>query len=267
MLLQWAGPSAQRNMSMVFDAALDITYFVVFSVTIHHVVGAASAPEDILSYTASFYPAFHAFTVACGLELAAMQRTVAAVEDRAAIFRKAKSVPRVYVWCLALTKALIVVFTVVHLCGAVYPMGAEGRCNPCVCAGDLGALKMSSCDAVAAVLPTVLSMSDKGIATIEAGVFSDSKFNALTVLDLQNNPIAAVHSLPDFVQCLDLSLCDLDDKALATVALALDNTKGGIQEVRLSNNGIGHEGPLILYPRGGALDSHVLGSSKAFLLC
>jgi hypothetical protein len=252
MLLQWAAPGIQRDVSMGFDAVLDITYFVVFSVAIHHVVGAASAPEDILSYSATFYPAFHAFTVASVLVLATMHRASVTDLKRAVMFKKTKHVPRVLVWGLASLKALIVMLTVTFLCATVYPMESrtEALCDPCACTGDWGALEMTSCDAAAAILPNALFMEGRGISVIEKNVFDDPGFDALTVLSLQRNGITTVDDLPAFVQYLDLQSCNMDDDALTTVASALLNTEGTIQELDLRFNKIGPKGALSLWMGG-----------------
>jgi hypothetical protein len=246
MLLQWAAPGTQRDASMGFDAALDIIYFVVCSVAIHHVVGAASAPESILSYVSTFYPAFHAFTVASGLELAAMQRASVTDLEVDVMFQKAKRVPRVLVWCLASLKVLIVVLTIIFLCANVYPMESktEVRCDPCVCTGEWGALKVTTCDAAALVVPNALFMEDRGITSIEENVFDDPGFDALTVLSLQRNPITTVDDLPAFVEYLDFNRCYMDDDAIATIASALSNTNGHIRTLTFGSNRMGPKGPL-----------------------
>jgi hypothetical protein len=63
-----------RPASMIIDASLDIVYSVAAVEILHATVGPASAPAEVVAYLSTFIPAFHVFSVACGLELVAMQR-------------------------------------------------------------------------------------------------------------------------------------------------------------------------------------------------
>jgi hypothetical protein len=80
-----------RPASMIIDASLDIVYSMAAVEILHATVGPASAPGKVVAYLSNFIPAFHVFSVACGLELVAMQRAhVMQGGDKASkLFRKA----------------------------------------------------------------------------------------------------------------------------------------------------------------------------------
>jgi hypothetical protein len=249
VLLQWARPATQRTASMGLDAALDIVHFSTFSVSMHRVVGAASAPSNIAACLATFCPAFHAFSAAIGLELSAMQDGVLTEEARTASLAKAlarkKLVLRPVVWGMALLKLGIVAFALFYLCGDTFPVktNPDGRCDPCECRDDDATLlDVVSCDAVALTLPNEFYFFDRGIATIGGKVFENPGFDGVTVVDLSDNPISSVHSLPPSLQHLDLSRRGMDENAVASVAAALKETNGRLTDLVLRENSIGADG-------------------------
>ena len=223
VLLQWAEAKTVRDASMGLDATLDVVYFSTVSIALHQVAGPASTPVWMLSYFATFYPVFHAFSVACGLELATMQRAAVSSKERDEMLQKARPVRRMFAWCAAFLKALVVVGAIIHLCAEVHPMQsrAEVHCDPCVCTGDAGFFKVTSCDAAAAVSPNEIYMDGRQLGTIERGVFSHPGFDALTVVDLSGNSITAMESLPPAVEFLDLSFCGMDEAAAFSLSTVL----------------------------------------------
>jgi Ran GTPase-activating protein (RanGAP) involved in mRNA processing and transport len=252
VLLQWARPATQRTASMGLDAALDIVYFSVFSASMHRVVGAASAPSNIVAYLATFYPAFHAFSVAIGLELSTMQDEVLTEEAQAKVLARKKTIRRPIVWGLALSKIGIISFAMFHLCAGMFPMKvySDTRCDPCVCRESLslftqdGAalLEVLSCDAVAFTLPNEFHLSGRKVAEVGRKVFGNSGFDGLAVVDLSDNPISSILSLPPFLQRLDLARCKMDDNAIASVAASLMKGKSRLTDLVLQDNDIGADG-------------------------
>jgi hypothetical protein len=246
VLLQWARPATQRTASMGLDAALDIVCFSVFSVSMHRVVGAASAPSNIVACLATFCPAFHAFSVAIGLELSAMQGGVLTEAAQAKVLARKKPVRRPVVWAMALLKIGIVSFAMFYLCGDTFPVKTNPSdwCDPRECREDnkTTLMEVVSCDAVALTLPNEFYFSGRGITTIGGKVFEDPGFDGVTVVDLSDNPISSVHSLPPSLQCLDLTRCEMDENAATSVAAVLKESNGRLTNLVLRENSIGPDG-------------------------
>jgi hypothetical protein len=79
-----------------------------------------------------------------------------------------------------------------------------------------------SCEVPALVLPNALYLRGRGITGVRAGVFDEAGFGALTVLDVHDNNLVEVRSVPTTVVHLDLGLCEMDGAAVQSLAVALE---------------------------------------------
>jgi len=241
LLLQFGNSRWLRDLSMGLDATFDAVYSVAYTVALHFIVGAVSAPSDVLLYASTLYSTFHIFTVAAGLELSVMQQAADAKSHRTFVkFKRAEEAQRKVslplAWALALVQGLVIILVIMFQCGGSYPLEETGDpCRPCECDDD-GFL--TSCVVPALVLPNSLYMRDRGIAGVRPGVFDVVGFEALTDVELGSNILDEVWSLPETVKHLDLQKCKLDVNASTSLAAALKGAEN-LRSVYLNGNSIG----------------------------
>eukprot|EP00937_MAST-01D_sp_MAST-1D-sp2_P002339 g2339.t1 len=253
----------RRNMAMAADAMFDLIYGPVSVALIDSVVGPAAAPSAPWRFFSNLYPAFHVFTLACGIETGALQRSAAARRAASAAVGQSRRgsmetrmeavkvgnagyVPR-WAAALFLTAALGVIgFAVSVGCSDRFPLAdaAASPCRPCVCDPDTDALysyRIVGCAPAAGSFPSLLRLRDRNITEVSTGAFEDAAYPILRNVDLKYNKLESCSSLPTELQVLDVSGNQIGDEGAAALAGALEG-KLSLTTLHIHTNQIGSNG-------------------------